>query len=155
MKTLYKYISFLIILLLFGMMYSQTSNCDSLKQVSNKDALALKNNPYDDPFLDYQLRPILKLESKKVMGKYIKDHYPVLAKEDSVDGKVRLKYLVTKVGKVSNVEITKEEPIGYGFGKLAEEAIKLIEYEPVIKNGKAIIVKQAQWIKFKTSNKEE
>jgi protein TonB len=75
--------------------------------------------------------------------KYLAEHirYPEQAKEAGVQGKVYVSMVVGKDGRLSNVQVKKDN-LGYGCG---EEAVRVIKSMPPWKpgkmNGNAVTVK--------------
>ena len=67
--------------------------------------------------------------------------YPKRAKEESIGGRVLLKFICNTKGKVQDVKIIKESPIGYGFGEASKKALQQVIFKPgKDKNGNYINV---------------
>lgn len=85
-------------------------------------------------------------ELYRYLGKNIQ--YPPLARENSIEGKVVLTFVVDKDGKISNIESAGKK-LGWGCD---EEAIRVVKsmpaWTPGKQNGKPVIVKYTLPIRF-------
>ncbi len=85
-------------------------------------------------------------ELYKYLGKNIQ--YPQMARENSIEGKVVLTFVVDKDGKISNIESAGKK-LGWGCD---EEAVRVVKSMPAWtsgkQNGKAVIVKFTLPIRF-------
>jgi len=77
--------------------------------------------------------------------------YPKAAKEDSVEGKVFVRFVITKEGKITEVEAIKS--IGYGCD---EEAMRIVRksspWKPATQNGTLVKVTMVLPISFRLDN---
>ena len=72
--------------------------------------------------------------------------YPLLARRFGKEGKVVLRLLIDKNGKLQNVEVI--EPSGFGFTESAIEAIKKSTFSPAYRNGEKIASKAILPVRF-------
>jgi protein TonB len=110
-------------------------------KVKNKDVLEIVKEAKEEvqegeaehvPFLSVQEMPE-PVEGESVLYKYIADntHYPVIAKENGIEGKVFVRFCVTSKGAVDQVSILKGvDP------DLDAEAIRVVKTFPLFKPGK-------------------
>jgi protein TonB len=110
-------------------------------KVKNKDVLEIVKEAKEEvqegeaehvPFLSVQEMPE-PVEGESVLYKYIADntHYPVIAKENGIEGKVFVRFCVTSKGVVDQVSILKGvDP------DLDAEAIRVVKTFPLFKPGK-------------------
>src|ERR1035437_1445792 len=110
-------------------------------KVKNKDVLEIVKEAKEEvqegeaehmPFLSVQEMPE-PVGGESVLYKYIADntHYPVIAKENGIEGKVFVRFCVTSKGAVDQVSILKGvDP------DLDAEAIKVVKTFPLFKPGK-------------------
>jgi protein TonB len=77
-------------------------------------------------------------------------HFPVIAQEQGVSGKVFLSFVIEKDGKLSNIVV--EKGAGYGFDEEAVRVLKLAPaWKPGIQNGQPVRVKYTVPITFQLS----
>jgi len=83
--------------------------------------------------------------------KYIhsKELYPEKARQEGITGFVDIQFMVNVDGKASDFIVLEENPKGYGFSKVAMEAVKNLEFAPAKKNGKPIPATSNVRLKFK------
>jgi protein TonB len=110
-------------------------------KVKNKDVLEIVKEAKEEvqegeaehvPFLSVQEMPE-PVGGESVLYKYIADntHYPVIAKENGIEGKVFVRFCVTSKGAVDQVSILKGvDP------DLDSEAIRVVKTFPLFKPGK-------------------
>ncbi|MCA6365316.1 MAG: TonB family protein [Bacteroidetes bacterium] len=76
--------------------------------------------------------------------------YPAKAKTDGKQGTVYVEFLITKTGKVTNVQIVKGVE---GAPELAEEAVRVVEqmpdWKPALEKGKPVAAKMTLPVRFK------
>lgn len=80
--------------------------------------------------------------------------YPTYAKEKGIEGKVFIRFIITKTGKVDSVSVLKGV-----YSLLDEEAIRVVEkmpdWKPGTKNGKQVTCSFQIPINFKMKNKHK
>lgn len=77
--------------------------------------------------------------------------YPELAKQNGLDGKVTIQFIVEKDGKITNVEVVKKA--GWGFDEAALEVVKKMPaWKPAKQNGKAVRLQMSLPVRFTLSN---
>ena len=64
--------------------------------------------------------------------------YPSNAKRREIKGIVEIRYIVSTNGRATEMEIIREEPLNYGFGKASLAALKKYRFEPATENGKPV-----------------
>lgn len=79
--------------------------------------------------------------------KMIKPEYPLLAKRANRQGVVRVRFLVSKNGAVSNVKVL-SAPVGLGFAEAAVAAVQQWKYETPTVKGRAVSAWIVQSIRF-------
>ncbi|KQC06635.1 MAG: hypothetical protein APR62_01045 [Smithella sp. SDB] len=72
--------------------------------------------------------------------------YPVLARRLGKEGRVMLKLLIDRNGKLQNIEVV--EAAGFGFTEAAIEAVKKSTYAPGYRDGKRIATKALLPVRF-------
>lgn len=104
------------------------------------------------PFVVVEDMPVFKGGDKALM-KYIAEHvvYPEIAKENDIQGKVFVKFVINEKGKVTNVQLLRGvDPL------LDKEAIKVIEslpdWKPGRQSGKNVKVSMQVPINFQLAN---
>jgi len=88
-----------------------------------------------------------ELDRRPKVLKYIKPKYPVLALRAGRKGVVRLRFMITKSGKVTNVRVL-SEPKGLGFGAATVAAVKQWKFETPRINGRPVNAWVVQSIRF-------
>lgn len=79
--------------------------------------------------------------------------YPEQAKKENVQGKVIVKFVVSKSGKVTNVQLLRD--IGAGCGAEAVRVVKAMpDWKPGLQNGKPVNVYFTLPVSFKLSEPE-
>lgn len=78
---------------------------------------------------DGEMLPIVRVEPT----------YPRRAQERGVEGSVTLRFTVTAIGTVDNIEVLEAEPPGY-FERAAERAVSKWKYKPKVVNGEGVPV---------------
>lgn len=73
--------------------------------------------------------------------------YPISAKIKNIEGKVIIKFVVTKEGTVRDIEVIESFPIGV-FDEAAIKCIEKFRFEPATKNGKPFDVTAKMPIEF-------
>ena len=73
----------------------------------------------------------------KLLTKKIQPQYPREAREKKIEGTVRLHVIISKEGKVQQLEAVSGDPI---LAKSAVEAVRKWEYKPVLLNGEPVEV---------------
>ena len=107
-------------------------HCDCTKPI-NKN-----NESSDEIFTSADTFPQYK-GGDEAMVKFIRDHvkYPTYEKEADIQGKVLVRFIVDKTGRVCNVEVLKKVSPG-----IDKEAIRLVEslddFTPGIRNGEKV-----------------
>jgi protein TonB len=83
------------------------------------------------------------------LGKNIQ--YPDMAKQNGIEGKVIIQFVVEKDGKITNVEVVKKA--GWGFDEAAVEVVKKMPaWKPAKQNGKAVRLQMSLPVRFTLSN---
>jgi TonB family protein len=80
--------------------------------------------------------------------KLINAKYPEAAIKAKLEGTVRIKALVNKLGRVDSIVVVKPNPALAELEKAAIEAAKQSEFKPAVKDGKPIAVWVTYPIKF-------
>lgn len=80
--------------------------------------------------------------------KYIK--YPKKARNEGIEGRVFIKFVVNEQGKVENPQVLKD--IGGGCGEAAIEGVKQLSFNPGTQNGKPVKVYFAMPVNFELRN---
>jgi len=75
-------------------------------------------------FYAIQEKPELLAGHAQKITDYITKNYPPLAKKTGTSGKVIVKFVCSKEGVPTNIEITLEKPADMGFGDVAVKAIE-------------------------------
>jgi protein TonB len=77
-------------------------------------------------------------------------HFPGVAQENGVSGKVFMSFVIEKDGSLSNIKV--ERGAGYGFDEEATRVLKLAKaWKPGVQNGQAVRVKYTIPINFQLS----
>lgn len=87
-----------------------------------------------------EVQPIVRIEPR----------YPAKAARDGITGYVKLKFVVTEFGSVSDVEVTESVPEQV-FDRQAIKAVQKWKYKPSIVDGKAVKVWQETQLDFRLS----
>ncbi|HHN74373.1 MAG TPA: energy transducer TonB [Acidobacteria bacterium] len=74
--------------------------------------------------------------------------YPVAARRLGLSGKVILQVLVRRDGSVSDIEILKQPPGGYGFGEAAKAAVSQWRFRPAMRIGRPVDAQISVTIQF-------
>jgi protein TonB len=100
----------------------------------------------DDPILTFaEQMPEFNGELLEYLAKNIK--YPTEAKENKIEGKVLVEFIVEKDGSISNTKIVKKA--GYGFDEETLRVIKAMpNWKPGKQNGKPVRVSYTLPIRF-------
>ncbi len=74
------------------------------------------------------------------VSRYLSSHYPAAAKENNIQGKVFVKFVVEKNGTISNLEVLRGKELGGGLAEAAVEAMKKLKksWIPGRQNGNAV-----------------
>jgi len=83
----------------------------------------------EDPGGGNVSNPILIPESK------VDPEYPEAARVARVEGNVVLQCTISEVGVVSDVQVLRAEPAGWGFETASIDAVQQWRYEPALQNG--------------------
>jgi len=102
-------------------------------------------------FFAIQEKPELLPGNAKKITSYITKNYPPLAKKTGTSGKVILKFVCSKEGVPTNIEITLEKPADMGFGEVAIKAIEQVRFKPGMQRDKPVPVRMSQRITFNTT----
>jgi len=74
--------------------------------------------------------------------------YPALAKENKIEGKVIIQFIITKDGKITNAEVIKKA--GWGLDQEAQRVIRnMPNWTPAKQNGKPVNLRYTLPIHFK------
>ncbi|MFN5885970.1 MAG: energy transducer TonB, partial [Bacteroidota bacterium] len=74
--------------------------------------------------------------------------YPPMARENGIEGRVVLQFVVDKDGKISNIEIVKK--LGWGLEEEATRVVKTMPaWKPAKQNGKPVVLRMILPIVFK------
>ncbi len=93
----------------------------------------------DVPFVRVEQMPIFNPKKNKTYNQGVRDlfvtmqkmtKYPVIAMENGIEGKVFVRFVVTKTGKIDNVEVMRK-----GDPSLDNEAIRVVRNLPSFKPG--------------------
>jgi len=83
------------------------------------------------------------------LGKNIQ--YPDMAKQNGIEGKVIIQFVVERDGKITNVEVVKKA--GWGFDEAAVEVVKKMPpWKPAKQNGKPVRLQMNLPVRFTLSN---
>ena len=74
--------------------------------------------------------------------------FPKTAQRRGVIGTVELTYKVSTYGRATGINVTKEEPRGYDFGKASVAALEQYKFKPASKNG-IPVVSEKQKLRFR------
>ena len=85
-------------------------------------------------------------EPPRVMEK-IEPRYPLAARERAIEGKVRVRILVGRDGKVERVHVVEAEPAGV-FERVTERAVRRWRFEPAAFRGEPVKVWVSQTVDF-------
>jgi len=88
-----------------------------------------------------------ELDSRPKVLNFVKPVYPVLALRANRKGVVRLRFMITKSGNVTNVRVLSEPP-GLGFGQAAVDAVKQWKFETPRINGRPVNAWVVQAVRF-------
>jgi len=88
-----------------------------------------------------------ELDSRPKVLNFVKPVYPVLALRANRKGVVRLRFMITKSGNVTNVRVL-SEPAGLGFGDAAVAAVKQWKFETPRLNGRPVNAWVVQAVRF-------
>ncbi len=108
----------------------------------------------EDEIFDFyaiQEKPELLPGNSDKITDYITKNYPPLAKKTGTSGKVILKFVCSKEGVPTNIEITLEKPADMGFGEVAIKAIEQVRFKPGMQRDKPVPVRMSQRITFNTT----
>ncbi len=108
----------------------------------------------EDEIFDFyaiQEKPELLPGNAQKITDYITKNYPPLAKKTGTSGKVILKFVCSKDGVPTNIEITMEKPADMGFGEVAIKAIEQVRFKPGMQRDKPVAVRMSQRITFNTT----
>ena len=72
------------------------------------------------------------------LKRQVNPDYPPKAFKRRVSGSVLLEYVINKSGRVENIKVVKEIPVGFGFADAAKEAITRWKFEPSMVEGRAV-----------------
>ena len=65
--------------------------------------------------------------------------YPEMEKENNIQGRVYVQFIVEKDGSITNVKVTRGVPGGPGLTRVAESAVKkLKKFAPAKQNGRPV-----------------
>ncbi|MBD2756166.1 M56 family metallopeptidase [Spirosoma validum] len=90
------------------------------------------------------------------LGQYLGENlrYPEVAQKAKAEGRVFVRFIVTKEGDITNVEILKG--IGYGTEEEAKRVVsQMPRWEPAMQNGEAVNVQYHLPINFQLEDKKE
>lgn len=90
-----------------------------------------------------------KVEEKPTLIKQVKPVYPEIARKAGLEGKVYLKFMVGKNGRVGRVQVLKGQEI---FRQAAVDAVMQFVFKPAIQNDKPVNVWMQMPITFKLHN---
>jgi protein TonB len=108
----------------------------------------------EDEIFDFyaiQEKPEMMPGNAAKITDYITKNYPPLAKKTGTSGKVILKFVCSKEGVPTNIEITLEKPADMGFGEVAVKAIEQVRFKPGMQRDKPVSVRMNQRITFTTT----
>jgi periplasmic protein TonB len=102
--------------------------------------------PADKVFTAVEQMPAPPFDIQKYLSQNIR--YPAAAREDNIQGRVILKFVVDKDGSVTNIEIVRD--IGGGCGKEAERVVRAMpKWKPGKQNGQPVKVYYTLPVSFK------
>ncbi len=102
-------------------------------------------------FYAIQEKPELLAGQAQKITDYITKNYPPLAKKTGTSGKVIVKFVCSKEGIPTNIEITLEKPADMGFGEVAVKAIESVRFKPGMQRDTPVPVRMSQRITFNTT----
>ena len=115
-----------------------------------KAPVIIFEEPETVPYYAVQEKPALSSKAKQRLSKYIYNNYPDLALRSGLDGTVLLKFICTIKGMPKNIRIIREIPKDMGFGKVAINALKQVQFTPGVQNDRYVAVEMKLPIKFST-----
>jgi len=75
------------------------------------------------------------------LSAYLSGHYPPVAKENNIQGKIFVNFVVEKDGSISNVKVLRGQELGGGLAEAAVAAVKRLKrFTPGRQNGNAVRV---------------
>ncbi len=158
-----------------GTTYAKLAQKRSPKNVSRTPSRAVPQEPkkedapsedYPDAYLDdripndtpaepviYEANKVdeipLLITSSQVLDDYLRSYYPFEAYGERMNGHVEVSLVVRANGEVTDVEINRADPEGYGFDDAATQVITMLAYRPGRKNGTPVDVRIKQSFEFK------
>jgi TonB family protein len=80
----------------------------------------------------------------QIIGNPPPPRIPLRAKNENVSGFVTVQWIVNEFGRVTEINVLREEPMGYGFGKEARRYLKTLRFKPASVQGAPVrcLVKQ-------------
>ena len=158
-RKLAKYLSVLplaLLLITANSVYAQTNEPqEPLSEVAPPQEPVKKESKTDEVFVVVEKQPSFK-EGVKAMMEFIEKEmkYPQIAKENGIQGRVIVNYIIEKDGAISNVQIVRGvDP------SLDKEAIRIIEampkWNPGLQRDERVRVRYTLPITFKLDDKED
>jgi TonB family protein len=68
----------------------------------------------------------------RIVGADPAPKYPPRAEREGVSGYADLLWIVNESGFATQIQVLKEEPVGYGFGAAASEALRKLRFQPAM-----------------------
>jgi TonB family protein len=85
----------------------------------------------------------------EIVDSYLRSYYPFEAYSERLRGRVELNITVRTSGEVTDVEVSKVEPEGYGFDEAARQVLSSCNFRPGRMKGKPVSVRFKQVFTFK------
>lgn len=137
-----------------GMMKKEAYNIPEieLKRITDEPEINLTESDTmitgDEPPADILPEPLYGWDSV-----YSKLVYPEFALKRKITGTVKIKLWIDERGRVEKTEII--EGIGYGLADVAEIVLRYTDFEPAIKNGRAVPIEVVVPIEWKLPETEQ
>ena len=158
MRKLAKYLSVLplaLLLITANSVYAQQNETQQETTPPQEQEPVKKESKNDEVFIVVEKLPSFK-EGAKAMMEFIESEmkYPVIAKENCIQGRVIVNYIVEKDGSISDVQIVRGvDP------SLDKEAIRIVEampkWNPGLQRGERVRVKYTLPISFKLDENKD
>jgi len=95
--------------------------------------------------------PVL-ITSQQMIDDYLRSYYPFEAYSDQMSGRVEVSMVVRANGEITDINVVRSDPEGYGFDEAAIQVMAMVAYRPGRKDGKPVDVRMKQSFQFKFPN---
>jgi periplasmic protein TonB len=112
-----------------------------------EEPIVLANPPTMPDVVEPPPAPKLVINPVRLTGN--NPTFPTRALDRGVSGEVTLSFTVSPTGKVENIDVTGEQPSGYGFARAAREAIQGWTFQPQTIDGIPVAYPARYTISFK------